>query len=202
MGQVFTTGFQMLLFTLPWTVLIKCRPFRDFEQMFPHLRSDLSFLLSFLDSESTWDKVNSTKYMYCSWEKHAHWIILFYISLSFSSCDVNSPLFSEKTAFCHICDEDNLPLQHKPLREAGRKVLISMGFSDRMRGNSLKLHQRRFKLDIRKYFFTKRVAKHWNRLLRGVVDAPSLPVFKRHLSNTHQELVKLHGSLQKLGSRN
>ncbi|KFW74006.1 hypothetical protein N336_02388, partial [Phalacrocorax carbo] len=49
--------------------------------------------------------------------------------------------------------------------------------------NGSEVHQGRFRLDIGMCSFTKRVVKHWNRLPREVVDAPSLSVFKRHLDN-------------------
>jgi len=69
-----------------------------------------------------------------------------------------------------------------------REVLISLVSCDRMHGNGSKLHhQRRFRLDIMKHFFTKRVVKHWNRLPREVAYAPSL--FKRHLDNDLNNLL-------------
>ena len=57
-----------------------------------------------------------------------------------------------------------------------------------MRGNGFKLEEGRFRLDIRKKFFTVRVVRHWNRLPSEVVDAPSVEAFK----------ARLHGALSNL----
>ncbi|KAJ7418448.1 hypothetical protein BTVI_29118 [Pitangus sulphuratus] len=47
--------------------------------------------------------------------------------------------------------------------------------------DNLKLHQGRYRLDIRRTFFMERVAKHCNGLPREVVDLPSLEVFRKQL---------------------
>ncbi|KFP12064.1 hypothetical protein Z169_01583, partial [Egretta garzetta] len=52
-----------------------------------------------------------------------------------------------------------------------------------------KLNGGRFRLDIRKKFFTTRVVKHWNRLPREAVDAPSLETFKVRLDGALSNMI-------------
>ena len=67
---------------------------------------------------------------------------------------------------------------------------------DRVRGTGLKLHQGRFRLGIRKNFFSKWVVEHWNRLSRKVMDSPSLEELRRCLGvafGGHSLLVDIAG---------
>jgi len=57
------------------------------------------------------------------------------------------------------------------------------------KGNGFKLKQGRFRLDIRKKLLMVRVVRHWNRLPREVMDAPSLKTFKARLDRALSNLI-------------
>ena len=72
--------------------------------------------------------------------------------------------------------------------EGGAEV-FSLGSSARTCGNGSELPQGRFRLDIRKHFFTESTVKRWNRVPRDLIDAPSLSVFKRHLGTAFNNIL-------------
>ncbi|KFW74507.1 hypothetical protein N305_14128, partial [Manacus vitellinus] len=55
--------------------------------------------------------------------------------------------------------------------------------------NGFKLKEGRFRLDIRKKFFTLRAVRYWNRLTREAVDTPSLAAFMARLDGALNNLV-------------
>ncbi|KAK4827646.1 hypothetical protein QYF61_020418, partial [Mycteria americana] len=63
--------------------------------------------------------------------------------------------------------------------------------------NGMKLHQGKFRLDIRKRFCSERVVSHWNRLPMEVVMAPSLLEFKERLDDALSHMKQGNNLLRK-----
>ena len=56
-------------------------------------------------------------------------------------------------------------------------------------GQEVTVKSKGFRQYIRNKFFTVRVVKHWNRLPREIIDAPSLEVFKVGLEGALRNLI-------------
>jgi len=98
----------------------------------------------------------------------------------------------------HLSCEEVGALPEGAYKKAG-EGLFTRACSDRTRGNGFKLKEGRFRLDIRKKFFTVKVVRHWHRFPREAVAASSLAVFKARLDGALSSLVWWKVSLPMAG---
>ena len=69
------------------------------------------------------------------------------------------------------------------------KQLFTLVDSDKTKGDGVKLKEERFRSDFRGKFFTERAARHWYKLPREAVGAPSLKMSKASLDRVLGSLI-------------
>ena len=58
-----------------------------------------------------------------------------------------------------------------------------------LRGHSQKIVRTNLNLDVRKYFFSRRVIEKWNSLTEYEISAPSTAVFKKRYDEIELEMI-------------
>jgi len=83
-----------------------------------------------------------------------------------------------------------------------RDHLFTWPGRDRTRGNSSELKEKKFGLDIMRKLFIQRAVRHWHRLPRAAVCAPSLEAFKARLRGAMGSLIERLAALPTAGGWN
>lgn len=76
----------------------------------------------------------------------------------------------------------------KEVSKKGREKHFNWACYNRTRGESFKLKEGWFRVDLRE-FFTVKMVKQWYRVHRGVVNAPSLEILKVRLDRVLSNLI-------------
>jgi len=89
-----------------------------------------------------------------------------------------------------LCGDHSAAFQYlKGTYRKGGEGVFTRACIDRVEVNGFQLKAGRFRLDIRKKFFTVRVVRHWHRLPREAVGACFLKVFQARMDGALNSLM-------------
>jgi len=84
---------------------------------------------------------------------------------------------------------DELAIQNRFRHFRNKETECLAGSVVISRGNGFKLKEGKFRLEVKKLFFTISTVRHWDRLPREVVEAPSLEMVKVRMDRTPSTLI-------------